>query len=220
MPTKNQIDLEVLGRMLAAGKSGRECAAYFSVTPGAITQAKARLKRGAVNSRFSGIDSKIALLPHDPGRRVDTVDRIAQIEQGLDSDMEKLLELFEQAVSINEKGSIIKLRGDILGNHRKLLLTKLEYLRGVADLQVIPQLVSEILDAIEEVDHGSRDKILRRLEQVLGPAAAIVTGAPGAVSPALQGEGESTSFGGRFSGDDGGGGLEDVSGESSRGDGE
>ena len=104
MPTKNQIDLEVLHQMLAAGKSGRECAAYFSVTPGAITQAKARLKKGAVNSRFSGIESKIALMPHDPGKRAHTIDRIAQIEEGLDQDMERLLELFETQSALTRRG--------------------------------------------------------------------------------------------------------------------
>jgi hypothetical protein len=159
-------------------------------------------------------------MPHDPGKRADTIDRIQQIENGLDEDMERLLELFERAVSINEKGSIIKLRGDILGNHRKLLLTKLEYLRGVADLQVIPQLVSEILDVLEEVESGSRQKILCRLEQVLGPAAQIITGPAATVSRAFPGEGDSASPGGCDDGADGRGGDEDIHGESSRCDGE
>ena len=194
MPAKQKIDLMELNDLLGKGKGLTWLAQHFKVTPAAIHQAKQKLK--------SGVCKAAVIRSHQIlEKQVHAIDRIQRIEDGLDDDMERLLDLFEQAVSINEKTTVIKLRGDILDRHRKLLMTKLEYLRGMTDLQVVPEFVEQVLTILEEVEHGSRDKILRRLEQVIGPAIQIITGTAASVSRPLSADGAEIISRGRAPGD-------------------
>jgi hypothetical protein len=213
MPARAKIDLNELHDLLGKGKRLTWLANHFNVSVAAIHQARRKLKKGVVNAALVRSHQIV-------GKQMHAIDRIQRIEDGLDDDMERLLDLFQQAVSVNEKATMIKLRGDILDRHRKLLLTKLEYLRGMTDLQVVPEFVNQLLNVIEEVEHGSRQKILRRLEQVIGPSITIITGPQAEVSRTFQAEGEPASPGGCPAGADGGGSDDDVHGDSSGCDGE
>ena len=207
MPAKAKIDLNELNDLMGRGKKLTWLAQHFNVTPAAIHQAKQRLKSGVCRAALIRSHQIV-------GKQMHAIDRIQRIEEGLDDDMERLLDLFQQAVSVNEKATVIKLRGDILDRHRKLLLTKLEYLRGMTDLQVVPEFVNQLLNVIEEVEHGSRQKILRRLEQVIGPSITIITGPQAEVSRPFQGEGSGDEDSRCDDGPGSGGGLEDLPGDS------
>ncbi len=188
MPARAKIDLNELSDLLAAGKKLSWLAKHFNVSIPAIHQAKMKLKKGIAKAALVRSHQIV-------GKQLHAIERIQRIENGLDDDMERLLDLFQRAVSINEKATVIELRGEILDEHSKLLLTKLEYLRGVTDLSVIPEFVEQILNLLEEVESGSRQKILRRLEQVIGPAISIVTGAAQPVSAAFSGTRDANSPG-------------------------
>jgi hypothetical protein len=213
MPTPAKIDLAELHKMVAKGKSIRELAKHFDVSISAIFQAKKKINAQVV--RGAAITAHRIVSRHN-----DVVSRMQKSLDEYDKDLVRLLDLLEQAATVGEKTSVLKVKSEIMDRQGKQISRIVDTMRAMADFQVMATFIGEVLTTIERVNKDEKTRIIRSLEDSCGSSISAFLRASDKVSRTFQGTGSSDAFGGRFARDDGGGGDEDVPGESSRCDGE
>lgn len=195
-----KIDLEELQQMLDAGKSKKECAAYFNVTPPAITQALKRHKNAI--TVVTAIDKVPAVIE----AQLDTVGQLNKINR----DANEILDLVmrwtrgdEEAIRVLEtQVKKVKWRRKHIGENeeekdkeldveeikfkdprelalkamaeiRNQLRLQLEIYQTLYDVQAAEEFQKEVLHAIGEVSPDVRDAIIRRLKENRAIRAAI-----------------------------------------------
>lgn len=178
---KLKVDINKLSQMLRAGKSVKECAKYFGVTPGAISQHKKNLNVAVVRN--------VAL--ENAHRVVDkNLDAVGQLQK-INDHANELLDLCmrwqrgdNQALQILE-GQIrhVRVNGQdepvkefkfkdpreialrAMGEIRAQLGLQLKIFQCLYDLKAVQEFQTEVLKAIAEVDKNVRNKIVNRLYQ-------------------------------------------------------
>lgn len=143
MKTK-KVDIIKLNQMLRAGKSVTECAKHFSVTPGAISQQKAKLNVAVVRN--------VAL--ENAHRVVDKeLDAVAQLQK-INAEANRLLDGLEEAPEL-------KIR--VMGEIRNQLRLQLEIFQTLYDMKAVQEFQQAVLNAIGEVSPEVKDAIINKL---------------------------------------------------------
>ena len=143
-----KIDKLKLSQLLRSGKSCKYCAEFFSVTQGAISQARKELNIAVVKS--------MALLTAHlvVEKNLNAVDQLLNINR-------KANTLLELAIQTKDHDTTLKAMREIRGQ----LELQLEIFKTLYDIQAVADFQREVLTAIGEVDSGVRNLIINRLKE-------------------------------------------------------
>jgi len=147
---KPKIDKVKLNRMFREGKTVKECAEEFSVTPGAITQAKKDLNINVVKT-VAREDAHTVV-----GKNLDAVTQLQKINEKT----QKIIDDLSSSSDRGDRAIILKACAEIRGQ----LNLQLEIFKTLYDMQAVQKFQSEVLSMIGEVDPEARDKIIDRLK--------------------------------------------------------
>jgi len=152
--TQSKIDIIKLNRMLTSGKSVKECAKHFSVTPSAISQAKKNLNVAVVKN--------VAL--ENAHRVVDkNLDAIDQLQK-INIEANRLLDELEQTPELK-----LKVMSEIRGQLR----LQLEIFQTLYDMKAVQEFQQEVLTAIGEASPEIRNEIINKLNERRALRSAI-----------------------------------------------
>ena len=134
--------------MLRSGKSGKDCAKFFSVTEGAISQARKELNISVVKSVALETAHQVV------EKNLNAVDQLLNINR-------KANTLLEVAIQAKDHDTTLKAMREIRGQ----LELQLEIFKTLYDLEAVAEFQREVLTAIDEVDRNVRDRIVQRLKE-------------------------------------------------------
>ena len=176
-----KIDKLKLSQLLRSGKSGVECAKVFSVTEGAISQARSELNIAVVKSVALETAHKVV------EKNLNAVDQLQKINvyanELLDllmrwnrGDKEALQILESQVRKVKLRGSEEEITEYKFKDPRELALKAMAEIRGqlslqldifktLYDVEAIAEFQREVLNAIGEADKSARNRIINRLKE-------------------------------------------------------
>ena len=192
MATQPKIDFKVLNRLVTEGKSTTEIAKYFSCTPGAVSQAKKKLKISVVKnvalesahkvvdrnldavSQLQNINVKANKMLDELTGEDKVIDRIVKAVEGVlayEGDPVKQKAYIRKVVSqINsDRNLTIKIMSEIRGQ----LNLQLEIFQVLYDMKAVQEFQKEVLEIIGEVDPNAKRKIIERLKEASAIRAAV-----------------------------------------------
>ena len=143
-----KIDKLKLSQLLRSGKSGKYCAKFFSVTQGAISQARKELNIAVVKSVALETAHQVV------EKNLNAVDQLLNINR-------KANTLLELAIQAEDHDTTLKAMREIRGQ----LELQLEIFKSLYDIQAVADFQREVLTAIGEVDSGVRNLIINRLKE-------------------------------------------------------
>ena len=143
-----KIDKLKLSQLLRSGKSGKDCAKFFSVTEGAISQARKELNIAVVKSVALETAHQVV------EKNLNAVDQLLNINR-------KANTLLELAIQAKDHDTTLKAMREIRGQ----LELQLEIFKTLYDIQAVADFQREVLTAIGEVDSGVRNLIINRLKE-------------------------------------------------------
>ena len=143
-----KIDKVKLSQMLRSGKSGKDCAKFFGVTEGAVSQARKELNISVVKS--VALESAHQVVE----KNLNAVDQLLNINR-------KANTLLELAIQAEDHDTTLKAMREIRGQ----LELQLEIFKTLYDVQAVADFQREVLTAIGEVDPDVRNLIINRLKE-------------------------------------------------------
>ena len=146
--SNGKIDKLKLSQLLRSGKSGKDCAKFFSVTQGAISQARKELNIAVVKSVALETAHQVV------EKNLNAVDQLLNINR-------KANTLLELAIQAEDHDTTLKAMREIRGQ----LELQLEIFKTLYDIQAVADFQREVLTAIGEVDSGVRNRIINRLKE-------------------------------------------------------
>jgi hypothetical protein len=178
---KGKIDKVKLSQMLRTGKSGKECAQYFGVTEGRISQAKKELNISVVKNVALETAHKIV------DKHLNTLEQLQKINSNANElldllmrwnrgDDEALQVLESQVKKVRLRGSEEEVTEYKFKDPREQALKAMAEIRGQLSLQLdifktmydvaaVADFQREVLTTIGEVSPDVRDTIIRRLKE-------------------------------------------------------
>ena len=165
---KNKVELSKLNQLLRQGKSGKEIAQFFDVTPSAISHAKKKLKYVVIKS--STLEKGREIIEYE----FNLFEQLTKINKAINNLLDGLLEKVEGAVDKDLpalRDDIVKISETI----RRQVETKAriaELWEGVKQRSAFQDEVFRILD---EFNPGVRREAIERLREagLLLPATTI-----------------------------------------------
>ncbi|HUV58817.1 MAG TPA: hypothetical protein VMW09_01740 [Desulfatiglandales bacterium] len=184
-----KIDFKQLDRLFREGKSNKEISKIFSCTPGAVSQAKKKLKISVVKNVALENAHKVV------DKNLDAVQQLQKINQ----DANELLDLLmrwnrgdEAALQVLEsqvrkvrvgktekfveefkfkdpRELAIKAMAEIRGQ----LNLQLEIFKTLYDMEAIAEFQREVLNTIGEIASDVRDRIIQRLKEKSALRSAV-----------------------------------------------
>ena len=151
---QSKIDIIKLNQMLQRGKSVKQCAEHFKVTPGAVSQRKKGLNVNVVKN--------VAL---ENAHRVvsQNLDAVAQLQK-INDVANQLLDELEQTPELKLK-TMAEIRGQ--------LKLQLEIFQALYDMRAVQEFQMEVLNTIGEVDKEVQNEIIARLNKKRALRTAI-----------------------------------------------
>jgi hypothetical protein len=146
--TDSKIDKVKLSQLLRSGKSGKDCAEFFSVTAGAISQARKELNIAVVKSVALEDAHRVV------DRNLNAVDQLLNINR-------KANDLLELAIKAKDHDTTLRAMREIRGQ----LELQLEIFKTLYDLEAVADFQREVLTAIGEANKDVRDRIVQRLKE-------------------------------------------------------
>ena len=143
-----KIDKIKLSQMLRSGKSGKDCAKFFGVTEGAVSQARKELNISVVKT--VALESAHQVVE----KNLNAVDQLLNINR-------KANTLLEVAIQAKDHDTTLKAMREIRGQ----LELQLEIFKTLYDVQAVADFQREVLTAIGEVDPDVRNLIINRLKE-------------------------------------------------------
>jgi transcriptional regulator with XRE-family HTH domain len=156
--SKPKINIRKLDQMLRAGKSQREIAKYFDVTPGAVSQAKRQLKNNIV--RVVALEKANDVVES----HLDIMRQLRKINNAINDELDKAKETAATAdgkYKLALQQIIIKLSAEI----RRQLEAQLKILEVWRDMKVNLEFQTELLAFLDGMQPGARDEIIQRLKE-------------------------------------------------------
>jgi hypothetical protein len=189
---KGIIDFKVLNKLVAEGKGTAEIAKHFNVTPGAVSQAKTKLKIAVVKDVALESAHKVVSKNLDAVAQLQKINRAANklLDEltGEDRTINRMVKAVEGALSVEgdpkkqgeqirkvilrvnqDRNTALKACAEIRGQ----LNLQLDIFRTLYDLQAIAEFQKEVLTSIGEEAPDVRDRIIRRLQKGRAIRSAI-----------------------------------------------
>ena len=181
MTIPGKIDFKELHQLVSEGKGTTEIAKHFSVTPGAVSQAKNKLKISVVKNVALESAHKVV------GKHLDAISQLQKINQNanelLDLCMrwqrgdEEALQILESQVKRVRIGKTEKFVEEMkFKDPRDIALAAMREIRGQLNLQLdifktmydmaaVAEFQKEVLNAIGEEAPNVRNRIIQRLKE-------------------------------------------------------
>jgi len=178
--TQSKIDITKLNRMLTSGKSVKECAKHFSVTPSAVSQAKKNLSAAVVKNVTLENAHRVV------NKNLNAVDQLQRINE----DANEILDLLmrwqrgdDEALQILEQQRKVRIGKDEeevveykLKDPRELALKAMAEIRGqlrlqleifqsLYDLKAVEEFQREVIEIIGDASPAVRNQIINKLGQ-------------------------------------------------------
>jgi predicted transcriptional regulator len=187
----NKIDIIKLNRLLNSGKSVKECAKYFGVTPSAISQAKkglsvAVVKNVALENAHRVVDKNlnaVEQLQKINGYANDLLDLLMRWNNGDDEALQVLESQVEtKKVRVGDQEEFVRefkfkdpreLALKAMAEIRGQLKLQLEIFQTLYDLKAVEEFQNEVLTAIGEESPDVRERIIQRLRERRAVRAVI-----------------------------------------------
>jgi hypothetical protein len=158
MADGSRIDLLELDKMLRAGKRTGVIAKSFHVTPGAVSQAKKKLKTMVI--RATSLEKV-----HDVVEtHLDMMGQLTRVNIAINEELERAKRDIESAEDKDKRfiqETIVKLSAEI----RKQLGLQLEIAQIWHDQKIVAEFQKELLDILNEVEPTLKNEVIRRLKQ-------------------------------------------------------
>ncbi len=183
MAAHGKIDFNELHQLVTKGKGTSEIAKYFSVTPGAVSQAKKKLKISvvknvALESAHKVVDKNldaVAQLQKINKDANELLDVLMRWNRG-DDEALQILETQVRKVRIGkgENAEIVKqykfkdpreLALRAMAEIRGQLNLQLDIFKTLYDMEAVAEFQKEVLTAIGEETPNVRDRIIQRLKE-------------------------------------------------------
>jgi hypothetical protein len=169
--------------MLTAGKSVKECAKYFSVTPSAVSQAKKNLnvnvvKNVALENAHRVVDKNLNTI--DQLQKIndyanELLDLLMRWQRG-DEEALQILESQTRMVNVGSRKEPEFVKEYKFKDPRELALKAMQEIRGqlklqleifqtLYDMKAVQEFQQEVLTTIGEVDPNVRNEIVNKLNQ-------------------------------------------------------
>ena len=189
MAAHGKIDFNELHQLVTQGKGTNEIAKYFSVTPGAVSQAKKKLKISVVKNVALEAGHKVV------SKHLDTISQMQKINQNanelLDLCMKwqrgdkEALQILESQVRKVRVGKTEKFVEEMkFKDPRDIALAAMKEIRGqlnlqldifktMYDMQAVAEFQKEVLTTIGEEAPNVRDSIIKRLKESRALRSAV-----------------------------------------------
>jgi predicted transcriptional regulator len=189
--TNNKIDIVKLNQLIKSGKSVKECAKYFGVTPSAISQAKkglnvAVVKNVALENAHRVVDKNlnaVEQLQKINGYANDLLDLLMRWNNGDDEALQILeTQVATKKIRVGDQEEYIRefkfkdpreLALKAMAEIRGQLKLQLEMFQALYDLKAVEEFQNEVLTAIGEENKDVRDRIVQRLCERRAVRAAV-----------------------------------------------
>jgi len=143
------IDKVKLSQMLRQGKSAKECARFFNVSEGRISQVRRELNAAVVRSVAMETGHKVV------ESNLNAVEQLRRINETAN-------ELLDRAVAAKDHATAIKCMAEI----RQQLGLQLEILSTLTNIRAVQEFQASVLEAIGEAAPEVRNRVLDRLHQL------------------------------------------------------
>lgn len=144
--SKIKIDVVKLNQMLRSGKSVKDCASFFKVSPSAISQAKKNLNVSVV--RNVALENAHRVVD----KNLNAVDQLHRINQ----EANRLLDELEEKPELKLK---------CMSEIRSQLKLQLDIFQCLYDLKAVQDFQEEVVSAIGEVAPDVRNSIISKLNE-------------------------------------------------------
>ena len=151
---KPKVDVVKLNQMLRQGKSVKQCAKFFGVTPGAISQHKRNLNLAVVKNVALEKAHRVV------SKNLDVIDQLCKINRQANC----LLDDLEQKPELK-----LKIMAEIRGQ----LKLQLDIFQCLYDLKSVQEFQEEVLQTIGEASPDVRTQIINRLNKKRAVRSAI-----------------------------------------------
>ena len=151
---KLKVDVVKLNQMLRQGKSVKQCAKFFGVTPGAISQHKRNLNLAVVKNVALEKAHRVV------SKNLDVIDQLCKINRQANC----LLDDLEQKPELK-----LKIMAEIRGQ----LKLQLDIFQCLYDLKSVQEFQEEVLQTIGEASPDVRTQIINRLNKKRAVRSAI-----------------------------------------------
>lgn len=189
MATEAKIDFDVLNRLVTEGKTTTEIAKIFSCTPGAVSQAKKKLKISVVKNVALENAHKVV------GKNLDAVTQLQKINQDANEILdllmrwnrgeEEALQVLESQVRKVRIGKTEKFVEEFkFKDPRELAIRAMSEIRGQINLQLeifqalydmkaVQEFQEEVLTVIGGVSQDVKRRIIERLKEKRAIRSAV-----------------------------------------------
>jgi hypothetical protein len=143
--------------MLLAGHKQKEIARRFQVSESAISHAKRALKKQVVRqASFEKADAVVET-------HLDMIGQLRRINQAINEELDRAKE--ELATDAKNKHTIQKIIIELSAEIRKQLDAQLRIAEVWHDQKVYAEFQAEVLNILNEMEPGSRERVLKALRQ-------------------------------------------------------
>jgi hypothetical protein len=178
---KPRVDIHKLGRMLRAGKTVKECAKFFEVTPGAISQHKKNLNIAVVKNVALENAHRVV------DKNLNTVEQLQKINghanglldlcmKWISGDDEAIQVLESQVRTVRVGKDKVPVSEYKFKDPREIALKAMSEIRGqlklqleifqcLYDMKAVQEFQQEVLTAIGEASQDVRDQIINKLKE-------------------------------------------------------
>lgn len=149
-PPHAKVNKEMLFRLLNQGKTVKECAKYFGVSPSAISQQKKLLTCDVTRQVSTKAASQIV------SENLDMVTQLGDINRAA----HRIVDDLSGNPELEDRQVVLKACAEV----RKQLGLQLEILKSLHDFEAVAAFQEEVLTAIAEEAPHVRDKIVSRIQ--------------------------------------------------------
>ena len=155
--TVPKVDIRKLDQMLREGKSVKQCASFFKVTPSAISQRKKELKHQIV--RVASLEKAGEVVE----AHLDMAVELRKINNAINKELARAQTQVEDSETADIKAIqeiIIKLSAEI----RRQLETQIKIFEAYSEFKDRAAFQNEVLSILDQMQPGVRDEAIRRIK--------------------------------------------------------
>ena len=159
--SQSKIDKVKFNQLVMAGKSTKEIAKYFSVTPGAVSQVKKELNLNIIKSVALENAHRVVT------KNLNSIEQLQKINDHANSLLDRAMmvvrgeSIADPQASEAPQDIALKAMKEIRGQ----LSLQLDIFKTLYDVEAIAQFQQEVLSIIGEVSEDVRDRIIQRLKE-------------------------------------------------------
>jgi hypothetical protein len=178
---KPKVDIRKLDQMLRAGKTVKDCAKFFDVTPGAVSQHKKKLnvsvvKNVALENAHRVVDKNLNAVDQLQKINVHANELLDLCMRWINGNDEAIQVLESQVRTVRVGKNKVPVSEYKFKDPREIALKAMSEIRGqlklqleifqtLYDMKAVEQFQKEVLTAIGEVNSDVRDQIINRLRE-------------------------------------------------------